>query len=502
VSQANARTRSDTLGLALLTLAIVGPVFHWIGVLTRGASFFYVDFTKLLLVYLFLAASAGAAAWLIMRPVSHLLRILAISGLLLNLASIAYAGRLWRSDAQQLVGDTTLVPIALDKIGIIIAPVSDTAQALAEAHALEAALNNLVKQTSLDSRIEIRQVHELTSRDQAQQMGSRLRANVVIWGTETGSELLQVEHNITSLGAGNAEISLDSKRLLLLLATIDTIYIPENRLASENQISTVVDELLAPTVLGFSALAASEPVLATGYFQTALEAHHLTTETMQSLAGYMSLAFMFADRLDLAQTTLGKARENEPDASTWLLSGYLALYQNDQSAAMDYFMQARALAPRSVQAYCALGVVSSQQHNITRALSLFSQAITLQPAWGIPYVLLAQANELAGNMNAALAAYDQARLYSSPFSKLPDLVSQRNLQLAQKPPTPVPTATILPTPSPMPIPGLRYHTVAKGETLQKIAAQYNVSEDNLAKVNKLKNQNVLYVGQVLIIPDE
>ena len=54
----------------------------------------------------------------------------------------------------------------------------------------------------------------------------------------------------------------------------------------------------------------------------------------------------------------------------------------------------------------------------------------------------------------------------------------------------------------MPIPGLRYHTVAKGETLQIIADKYQVSEDKIVEANKLKNQNVLYVGQVLIITDE
>lgn len=502
MSQANARIRSDTLGLVLLTLALLGPIFHWLGILMRGVSFFYVDFGRLILAYLFLAASTGAAAWLILRPVSRIIRILAIGGLLLNLASIAYAGRLWRADSRQLTVDTTLVPIAENKIGIIVAPVSDTAQALAEAHAIEEALHTLAKQTNLDPIIEVRQVHALTSGDQAQQMGSRLRASVVIWGTESGSELLHVEHYVASLGTGNAEVSLAPMRLMLLLATIDTLNISENRLASEVQVPTIVGEVIAPTALGFGALAAAQPVLAASYFQTAIMAHRLATETIHSLEGYLSLALLFADRPDLAQTILAKARETEPDAATWLFSGYLALYQNDQNAASEGFMRARALEPRMVQAYCGLGIVLSQQHNISRALSLFSQAVALQPSWGIPYVLLAQANELAGNVNAAQAAYERARMNANPFNSLPGLIGQRSQELAQKPPTPVPTAIINPTASPMPIPGLRYHTVARGETLQKIAAQYNVPEDKIVQVNKLKNQNVLYVGQVLIIPDE
>lgn len=502
MSQANPRIRSDTLGLVLLTLTLLGPIFHLLGILLRGISFFYADFIRFIFAYLFLAASAGAAAWLILRPVSRTIRILAICGLLLNLVSIAYAGRLWRVDSLQLAGDTTLIPIAADKIGIVVAPVSDTAQALAEAQAIKDSLRNMAKQTNLDSQIEVRQVHALTSSDQAQNIGSRLHASVVIWGTESGSELLHIVHNITSLGAGGAEVSLDPMRLMLLLATIDTLAISENRLASEVQTPTTVGKVLAPTALGFCALTANQPALAAGFFQTALLANRLTTSTLHSLEGYLGLSYLFADRPDLAQSVLARARETEPDASTWLFSGYLALYQGDQDAAGEGFIRARALEPRSVQAYCGLGVVQSQLYNISRALSLFSQAVGLQPSWGIPYLLLAQAHELVGDVNAAQAAYERARLDASPFSSLSDLVGQRSLELAQKPPTPVPTAIIKPTTSPMPIPGLRYHTVAKGETLQKIAAQYSVSEKSLVQVNKLINQNVLYVGQVLVIPDE
>jgi LysM repeat protein len=146
--------------------------------------------------------------------------------------------------------------------------------------------------------------------------------------------------------------------------------------------------------------------------------------------------------------------------------------------------------------------VQSQQLNIRRAIALFSQAVDLQPSWGNAYLLLAQANELAGNMSAAQAAYESARVSASQFTGVSGLIDQRSREIAQNPPTPVPTATFKPTPSPMPIPGLRYHTVVKNETLQKIAAQYNVSEAVIVKANKLKNQNVLYIGQVLIIPDE
>ncbi|MHB1355449.1 MAG: LysM peptidoglycan-binding domain-containing protein [Anaerolineae bacterium] len=502
MSQADSHVRSDSLGIVLLSLALLGPIFHWLGILLRGISFFYADFIRLIFAYLFLSACAGAAAWLVLRPISRLMRLLAIGGLLLNLASIAYAGRLWRANSQQLVASTTFTPINDNKIGIIIAPVSASAQALAEAHTIEETLVAMAKQSGMDLKIEVRQVQALTSSDQAQQLGSRLQASVVIWGTQSGSELLHIEYYVTSLGARNAKASLEPIQLMLLLATIDIFNISNNRLVSEVQVPTIIGEVIVPTALGFSALATDQPVLAAGYFQTALAANRLTTETLHCLEGYLSLSYLFAGRPDLAQNVLARARETELDASTWLFSGYLALYQGDQNAANESFMRARALTPHSVQTYSGLGIVQGQLHNISRALSLASQAVGLQPSWGIPYILLAQAHELAGDVKSAQAAYERARLYASPFSSLSGLVSQRSLELAQKPPTPVPTAIISPTASPMPIPGLRYHTVVKQETLQKIAAQYNVSVNKIVQVNKLKNQNVLYVGQVLIIPDE
>jgi len=46
----------------------------------------------------------------------------------------------------------------------------------------------------------------------------------------------------------------------------------------------------------------------------------------------------------------------------------------------------------------------------------------------------------------------------------------------------------------------RYHVVSKGETLSGIAAMYGVSMWALACANGIRNPNLIYVGQVLVIP--
>lgn len=45
-----------------------------------------------------------------------------------------------------------------------------------------------------------------------------------------------------------------------------------------------------------------------------------------------------------------------------------------------------------------------------------------------------------------------------------------------------------------------YHRVQRGETLSKIAARYGVSVWAIASANGIKNINVIYVGQLLVIP--
>lgn len=45
------------------------------------------------------------------------------------------------------------------------------------------------------------------------------------------------------------------------------------------------------------------------------------------------------------------------------------------------------------------------------------------------------------------------------------------------------------------------YTVQKGDTLGKIAKKYNTTVDELVRINNIKNKNLIYVGQVLVIKE-
>jgi LysM repeat protein len=69
--------------------------------------------------------------------------------------------------------------------------------------------------------------------------------------------------------------------------------------------------------------------------------------------------------------------------------------------------------------------------------------------------------------------------------------------------TPLPTAGPTNTPVPTAVPGviLGYHTVRPGETLYCIARAYGVDPQAIAVRNGIVNPNLIYVGQVLAIPN-
>ncbi len=494
--------RYATFSLTLLIIAILGPLFHWAGLWLRGLSFFYIDFQKLVAAYIFLAISAGCSSWLILNPPNKLARILAVVGLVLNISSVAYAGRLWRTDSQLLTNTTIWTPFGANKIGILIAPANDGAQAIAEARVIEETITALSESTELAALVETRQIPPVTTLENAKYIAQRMQAYIVVWGTAEGSELVHTEHYVTMMGAGSAADGLDTSSLMLLLSSICTLNTADNRLASENLVPPTARALLAPVSLGFASLAADKPELAAAFFKTALSAPNLSDATKQAILAQYGLALLLADRPDLAEEIIAQAQLSSPSALSQVAEGNLALYQGNVDRANNAYLQARALDPRLAQAYCGLGIVASEQANLGRASSLFSQALSLEPDCGLINLLQAHLSELQGDSNAAQATYEQAAEKLYPFDYLKDVIAQRRQELAISAPTPVPTATFAPTPSPMPIPGQRYHTVAKNETLRQIAELYNVSEDDIIKLNRLEDRNVLYIGQVLTIPEE
>jgi len=492
------RARNRLLDSALLLLALLGPLLQLAGFLTRGLALFDSDYARLAFTYAMIALSAVAAALVAVRRGSLTVRIIAGALLLANLGSIVCAGSLWWRDMRSVLADAAMSPMEPGRVGIVLAPANRSAGATDRARAIEDAINDILDQNALESHVAVRRAYPISSKEQAERVGQRLGASIVIW--ETGQGLVASAHHVTVLGANVTPMELSPIKVMLLMSTQDSLAVHSAGTQDESELSPIATQVIAPVAVGFACLALDQPELAAAQFKSALEVSDLPMALQRSLHNYMGTAMLFAERPDLAIQEYEAAKSIAPDAYAWVGTGNSLIAQREWQAATEAFNEAIALDPYSASPYCGLGVVFYRQRATSRAISCFEQAIALQPTWGAPHALLGLAFELEANIDAARGAYSTCAFQAGPNAGLCQAVTDRAEEILHHPPTAVPTATLVPTPSPTPIPTWSIYQVQQGDTLGGIASKLGVSIEDLVELNKIENPNSLSVGQVLVIP--
>lgn len=91
---------------------------------------------------------------------------------------------------------------------------------------------------------------------------------------------------------------------------------------------------------------------------------------------------------------------------------------------------------------------------------------------------------------AANGIINPAQIYAGQQLRIPG---------ASVAPAPVPPPTAVPTTAP-PDTATTTYTVVRGDTLQRIAVKHNVTLQQLITLNQLRNPNVIYIGQELLVP--
>lgn len=502
IEETRLRQQSQPLLPALLIFALLGPLFHLMGVLTRGVSMLYGEYPRLVAIYGLVALSGMAAAYLAMRPGSARVRIVAGLALLVSLGSVAYVGSLWRRDVERGRVQVAMVPVEQGKVGIVVAPASQRMAAVAEAYVMEDTIGALLRQMGFDGEISIRRAYPVASEEQAIRVANRLHAQVIVWQTEQGSDAAQVTRYVTVLGANPRTVTLDPPMLMSLMGTQGTFRIEGARRPDETSVSASATRVLAPFAAGFAVLALDEPVAAAGYFESILRDPNLPTAVQRTVHNDMGTAFLLAGRPDLAREQFQAALELLPDADAWVGLGNVSLFAESWPEAAAAYEQALALDPYHAAAHCGLGLVRGHSYEVARSIACLERAVALRPDWGIPRALLGLVYELSGNLDAAQGAYQASMLRAAPFEQLAQAALQRIELLAADPPTPVPTATPLPTPTATPVPEMGVYRVQRGDTLQLIADKLGTTIEELAEVNQLENVHSVTEGQLLIIPDE
>ena len=493
--------RERVISLALLTVAVLGPVFYLAGLLARGLAMLHMSYFRLGFAHLALSISAACAAVLLFRRGKPALRIVAGFFLLLNLGSVGLASHQWLQEIQQRFVERAMVPIEPIKAGVLIAPLDDSAVSRQESRALEQFLADMVRRDGLTDYVAVRHVPPITSADQARRLGERMRANVIVWkGRESRSQVI-AHYYITVVGANETAIALDPVPLLTLLATHDTYVVPNREVVPDGQVPPVATHVVAPTAVGFAYMAVGRPLLAAAQFQAAGEASDLLPATQIMLKNQFAAAMLLLDRDDLALQAYHESIEIQPNAKAYGGLGIVALARRDWTMASQTFRHAIRLDPYDSTAYCGMGILHTRERNMQQAMSAYYQAIALRPEESVPYALLGMGYELLGDATRARDAYRASEQHAGVNAGLHVAVAERAAEIVRNPPTAVPTATPRPLPTETPIPAQARYTIKRGDTLGTIAAEFGVKVEDIVRVNNIRHPDAIFIGQQLIIPE-
>lgn len=116
-----------------------------------------------------------------------------------------------------------------------------------------------------------------------------------------------------------------------------------------------------------------------------------------------------------------------------------------------------------------------QHYTVQRGDSLYRIALR----FGLPMNQIASANNI---FNPNIIYVGQTLLIPGSYNPNPQPIPQ-------------------PQPQPQPQPDANNYVVRPGDTLARIARNYGVNLWSLAQHNRINNVNLIYVGQVLNIPD-
>ncbi|NLG49375.1 MAG: LysM peptidoglycan-binding domain-containing protein [Chloroflexi bacterium] len=494
------RARTRPLDYALLIVALIGPLFHLLGLFSRGTNMLYTDYSRLAVIYVGLALSAAVGAYLVLRRQWAVVRLLAGLALVVNIGSVAYASNLWSRHMGESLLTATMPPFDSAQVGVLVAPADHSDRAITEARSIERLLREMVQSAGLEDYISVRRVYPLASEKQADRLGQRMRANVVLWSQPADFGRAK-DYYVTVLGTNETPIDLEPLSLMLLMSTQDTFTLRVPLPPDEAGLPALVNQVVLPVTAGFAFLSASQPVYAAAQFEGAYGVADLPTAAAQQLHHYRGVALLLANRPDLAMIEYETMREMGENAYTWVGIGNVYVARREWQAAGVAYQRALELDPYRALPYCGLGIIATKEHHVARALAAYQQAVALQPELGTPYALLAQAHELEANVDAAWQAYQTCAALSGPNVGLYVAVLDRAEEVKQNPPTAVPTATVPPLPTPTPRPTEELYYVQRGDTLQVIADEFGVTVEAIVQANELEDANSIYIGQGLYIPE-
>ena len=498
--EAHLHTRRWVVTLSLFALGLFGPVVYISGVVLRDQALLNLPVQRLAIIYAALGLCAAAGAVVALAPGSLTRRGAAGLFVILNLTSVVLVGARWTGQIDEASDKIATPQFAPGRVGILVSPASDAPEALAQARQLEHALVSSLSKEGLELYVHVRQVFPISSEAQARRVAADKLAHIVLWQEErTSAGQIGVQH-ITVLGANETDLTIEPLSLMLFMSTQDSLAI---RAAPPGQAGDGSTMAMAQSLaVGFAGLAVGRPKLAGKYINGLIKTGAVPSDTLATLHSHLGTVYLYLERPDLALGAYERSIEIQPNAKAWTGIGNTRLALRDWQGASAAYRSAALLDPYDPMPYCGLGVVHARWREVGQAIAVHEQAISLDPDQGVPYALLGLDHELLGDIEAAQKAYVQCAHYAGPNAGLSVAALDRAEHIVRYPPTPVPTATPPPLPTPTPVPISAMYTVERGDTLQVIAAKYEVTVDEIVELNELNNPNAIRIGQTLMIPSK
>ncbi len=486
---------------SLLLVALLCPMFYLWGILTHGRAVLNYDFARLGVIYVALAAGAGASTYLLFHRGRAVVRLAAGVALVANLGSIAYAELLWRPDMQRAFAEVERRTFDAEQIGILVAASDHSPLAMEEARAIEEKIQAIMSDLGLGHQMIVRPTYPIATETQARHVGRDLGANLVVWkSSELARDRYHEAYRITVLGVSASDMVIDGVPLLLTGMLQKTFTVPTSRWQSDPLDIRLANEVVVPVATGLAFMAEGDLLLAAGQFERAARYEDLPAQAQVDLQNYIGAALLLVGRADLASEPFERSLAIEPNAAAWIGLGSVAVTNHQWDEATAAFSRAVTQDPYDAGAYCGLGFVHARRRDIHSAYQAYQQAIALEPTSSVPFIFMGLLYELRADITSAQQAYQEAATRAYPDKGLYAAVIGRAEDIRRNPPTPVPTATARPVPTPTPIPTSALYTVEQGDSLRLIADSFGVSISELVEINGIENPNELYIGQVLLIP--
>jgi tetratricopeptide (TPR) repeat protein len=291
---------------------------------------------------------------------------------------------------------------------IVIATFHETTANRSESHfQIKRAIEEVAEEAGLKTlRVEVEPtVLRADEREEAEALGQRYDASIIVWGEDTG---VQVWVNFLNLKQPNFEaayVPIEEK---------ERTQVANPKAYADFILSDLPGQMtfLSFFAVGHSYYVGEQYVQAKDIIEQGIDALSPDSQPEGLADAYFRLGWLYHVRLtdsENAMTNYTQAIELDPDyATAYNNRGNVYSDQEDLEAAIADYNRAIELNPDYALAYNNRGIAYSDQEDLEAAIADYSRAIELNPDYALAYNNRGIAYSDQEDLEAAIADYNQA----------------------------------------------------------------------------------------------